>query len=147
VLVYSNQWRSHTEYWYSARQQLSDALQSVPGKQLILVRYSPEHFPQEEWVHNRADIDGAKVVWARDVDDRGRAELLNYFADRTAWLLEPDTESPTLTSIPAKSTNAAVSQVGPFRVFCGDHPCADLKRNLEVALDRDSKLSIAETTR
>ncbi len=147
LLVYLNEWTSHTEYWYSARQQLSAALESVPGKQLILVRYSPQHFPQEEWVYNRADIDRAKVVWARDEDDRGRAELLHYFADRTVWLLEPDSDSPTLTSIPANNTNPAVSQVGPFRVFCGDRPCEDLKRNLEVALDGDSKISIAETTR
>ena len=41
-------------------------------------------------MYNRAGIDGAKVVWARDMDAVENRELLQYFHDRQAWLVEAD---------------------------------------------------------
>lgn len=72
-----------------------DRLAQAPGKQLVVVRYWPQHRFQE-WVQNAADIDRAKVVWALD---RGAAEietLRRYYPDRTVWLLEPDARPPKL---------------------------------------------------
>jgi len=43
-----------------------------------------------EWVYNRADIDNAKIVWARDMGPTDNAELIRYFKDRSVWLLQPD---------------------------------------------------------
>jgi hypothetical protein len=70
-------------------------LAQAPGKQLVLVRYWPQHRFQE-WVQNAADIDKAQIVWALD---RGAAEdetLRHYYPDRTVWLLEPDARPPRL---------------------------------------------------
>jgi len=61
-----------------------------PGQFLILVRYSADHLPDREWVYNRADIDDAKVVWARDMGPEKNKELLSYFKSREVWLLAPD---------------------------------------------------------
>ena len=72
-----------------------DRLAQAAGKQLVFVRYWPQHRFQE-WVQNAADIDKARVVWALD---RGAAEnekLRHYYPDRTVWLLEPDARPPTL---------------------------------------------------
>src|ERR1039457_7326189 len=72
-----------------------DRLAQAAGKQLVVVRYWPQHRFQE-WVQNAADIDKARVVWALD---RGAAEnekLRHYYPDRTVWLLEPDARPPTL---------------------------------------------------
>jgi hypothetical protein len=88
-----------TNRWYDARREMLQRLEALPGKQLVVVRYSPSHLPLEEWVANRADIDAAKVVWARDSADHGDAELLRYFSGRTAWLLEPDGPVPKLTRL------------------------------------------------
>jgi hypothetical protein len=65
-------------------------LHSRPRKQLVLVRYSLNHSPDQEWVYNRASIDAAKVVWAREMDSESNRRLLAYFNDREAWLLEAD---------------------------------------------------------
>jgi len=71
-------------------------LDRMPGKLLVFVRYSPRHIFQDEWVYNRAAIDQARVVWARDLGDQQDRQLLQYYADRTALLLEPDAHPPLL---------------------------------------------------
>jgi hypothetical protein len=74
-------------------------LESMPGKQLVIVRYSTEHSPHEEWVYNEADIEGAKVVWAREIPGVDIRPLLEHFEGRKVWLVEPDAdaESPKVT--------------------------------------------------
>jgi len=71
-------------------------LQSLPGPQLVLVRYGPGHDPLADWVYNGADIDGQKVVWARDMGADKNEELLHYFKDRRVWLFEADEIPPRL---------------------------------------------------
>ncbi len=63
-------------------------LEHQPGLQLVIVRYEPHHDPVREWVYNEANIDAAKVVWARDMGKDGNRELLQYFHDRNVWLVE-----------------------------------------------------------
>jgi hypothetical protein len=146
VFMYGPHKQARSERWYSARAQITRAMESLSGKQLILVRYSPSHFPQEEWVYNRADIDNAKVVWARDDADRAEVELPRYFSDRTVWILDPDSASPVITSLPELNATA-VSEIGPFRVSCSNLGCEDLKHSLESVLNIKSNTSIAENAR
>jgi hypothetical protein len=61
------------------------------GKHLIVVRDAdpkPNGLGHEDWVFNGANIDGARVVWAREMGPEEDRRLLDYFADRRAWLLE-----------------------------------------------------------
>jgi hypothetical protein len=74
-------------------------LNSQPGRQLVFVRYGPQH-RFEEWVHNAADIDNSRIVWARDLGTGENQNLLRYYPDRTAWLLEPDAHPPLLRPYP-----------------------------------------------
>jgi hypothetical protein len=93
--------RDANEEHMAYRTLFSSQLEKLPGKQLVIVRYSPEHDPGEEWVYNRADIDGAKIVWAREKTDVDVQVLLNYFPSRRAWLLEADGEPPRISAYPA----------------------------------------------
>jgi hypothetical protein len=72
-------------------------LEALPREQLVIVRYNQYHITNNEWVYNRADIDGSKVVWARDMGDSGNAPLLRYYAKRRVWLAEPDLAPPRLS--------------------------------------------------
>jgi hypothetical protein len=71
-------------------------LQNMPGKHLVIVHYSPGHSPHVDWIANRADIDASQVVWARDMGDRQNLELLDFFPNRRAWLINADDLDPTL---------------------------------------------------
>jgi hypothetical protein len=79
------------------RVALEEQLRSLPGPQLVLVRYRPNHDPFLDWVFNGADIDGQKVVWARDMGAEKNEELLRYYSDRRVWLLEADDAPPKLS--------------------------------------------------
>jgi len=69
----------------------------MSGNHLVIVRYQPNHdFILDEWVFNMADIDEAKILWARDMGPQN-AELLEYFKTRKAWLVEPDYHPARLT--------------------------------------------------
>ena len=78
-----------------SRMAISRQLAQAPGKQLVFVRYGPQH-RFDEWVHNAAAIDAAPVVWARDLGAAENEKLRRYYPDRTAWLLEPDAKPPRL---------------------------------------------------
>jgi hypothetical protein len=74
-------------------------LENQPGPQLAIVRYLPDHL-YPEWVWNAADIDKSKLVWAREMDPVSNRELMNYYHDRKAWLVEPDATPPRVVPYP-----------------------------------------------
>ena len=88
----------------AARIAVNRQLEGIPGKLLVFVRYYPQHHFQEEWVYNRADIQGARVVWARDLGAAEDEKLRAHFPDRAAWLLEPDFRPPRLAPYAASRT-------------------------------------------
>jgi hypothetical protein len=89
--------------WYGTaplgleRAQILRQFESYPGPQLAIVRYSSTHSVFDDWVYNAADVDHAKVVWAREMDRSYDAKLLQYFIDRRVWLVEPDSIPPKIS--------------------------------------------------
>jgi len=104
--------------WYGpgpfgeARAQVENHLETLPGKQLALVRYSPTHFAANEWVYNAPDISNSKVIWAREMDAANNLDLMRYYKDRQVWLVEPDKSSADLSIYPPqKNLPAQASDV------------------------------------
>lgn len=87
------------------RLAINKRLAEAPGKHLVLVRYFSTH-RYAEWIHNAADIDGGRVIWALELSPEENAKLESYYPDRTVWLAEPDALPPTLVPYPAHA--------GPF---------------------------------
>lgn len=77
------------------RRAFDRKLAETPGPQLVFVRLGPRHL-MREWIHNEADIDGARVVWALDLGPEEDAKLIAYYPKRKAWLAEPDAVPPGL---------------------------------------------------
>jgi hypothetical protein len=77
----------------SSRVAITKQLLNTPGKHLVVVRYSDDHNIHDEWVYNGADIDGSKIIWARELDAEQNAKLFAYFKDRHVWLVEPDVDN------------------------------------------------------
>ena len=69
---------------------IDQKLAKMPGKLLIFVHYSPGHSFHLEWVYNNADIDSARVVWARDLGSTENKKLLDYYPNRPAWFFDAD---------------------------------------------------------
>ncbi len=72
-------------------------LAEIPGQLLVFVRYSPRHIFQDEWVYNEADIDSARIVWARDLGPEENDKLRAFYPTRQVILLEPDARPPRLS--------------------------------------------------
>ncbi|MGW8267118.1 MAG: hypothetical protein ACWGSQ_12180 [Longimicrobiales bacterium] len=79
-----------------ARAEILAGLESTQESHLVFVRYSPSHNTHREWVYNRADLENAKVVWARFRTEAENRRLSDHFRGRRVWLLDADDSSPRL---------------------------------------------------
>jgi len=94
-------WQSEFVHEVS-RERFVPQLEREPGKQLVLVRYQPyDGERKHEWIFNRANLQTARIVWARDSDDPQTVRRLEeQFAGRKVWLAEPDAKPPRVTPYP-----------------------------------------------
>jgi hypothetical protein len=76
------------------RPAITAKLEALEGKDLVIVTYSPHHNEHEEWIYNGADLEGAPIVWARDMGVEKNRRLLDHYAGRKVWRLLPD-EDPS----------------------------------------------------
>jgi hypothetical protein len=90
AMAFGQQMRAKFPAWQFERARIVNELKVDGRRHLVIVRYGPKHQPNHEWVYNAADIDGARVVWAREMDPPQTQRLLEYFKDRQAWLAEID---------------------------------------------------------
>jgi hypothetical protein len=88
------------DHFVTQRSIVENKLKQIPGGQLAIVRYAPDHEPIDEWVFNRADIDASKIIWARAMDTQSDLELIHYYSQRKAWLIQPDSPSQEIVPYP-----------------------------------------------
>ena len=102
------------DWWYgpghfgTERAKIESQLERLPGPQLAIVRYSPKHYPMDEWVYNAAEVDNSKVIWAREMDAANNLELMRYYKDRQVWLVQPDAPAKGLTAFPKPESESAL---------------------------------------
>lgn len=89
---------TRNEAFGGQRAGLLHQLEALPGQHLVIVSYGANHDPTSEWVYNSADIDGSKVVWARDMGPAQNQELLRYYDGRRVWYLEADNNPSKLAA-------------------------------------------------
>jgi hypothetical protein len=99
-------WSTWTNPRGLARARIAQQLEAMPGEQLVIVRYAPAHEVHREWVFNSADVDHAKIVWAREIPGVDLQPLLEYFHNRKVWTVDPDSTDVQLRAW-AESPGAA----------------------------------------
>jgi hypothetical protein len=57
------------------------------GKHLLFVRYTRDHLLHDEWVYNRADIEGSRIIWARSLGKASDALVAKHYSGRSVWIL------------------------------------------------------------
>ncbi|MGA2183334.1 MAG: hypothetical protein ABSH47_09910 [Bryobacteraceae bacterium] len=72
------------------RARILQTLQQIQGRHVVFVQYHRERYRPGGWVYNDADIDGQRVVWARDQGAESNREVLRYYPDRRPWLVRVD---------------------------------------------------------
>jgi hypothetical protein len=88
-----------------SRHRLTGFLNAQPGKHLVIVVPKQSEFNLLQWIYNDADIDGSRIVWARDMGPQENAKLVEYFRDRTVWRVDPNVVDPQAVLIPPTTTN------------------------------------------
>ena len=91
--------------WSLERNRLQQELQSQSRPSLVIVKYGHRHSMHEEWVYNRADLQQAHVVWARQLEASRLPRLLEMFPERDVWIVEADEK-------PAKLRQLSRNEIG-----------------------------------
>ena len=97
------------DHFVTERSRVEQQLQQLPGNQLAIVRYSPNHDPLDEWVYNAAEIESSKIIWAQAMNPSSDLELIRYYGQRKAWLIQPDSPAEELVPYPLPQQVTGVS--------------------------------------
>lgn len=92
----------------NTREEIAAQLLHVPGKHLVVVTYDMQHhYPGDELVHNGADFNSERILWARSKGSGRDAELCANYSDRKFWSVVTDDVSYTLTPIDLCGSSSA----------------------------------------
>lgn len=71
------------------RRDIVELLRRFPGNNLVFEHVNILNGTvHQEYVYNTADIDSQQIVWAGDMGPEKDDELLRYYSDRRAWVLD-----------------------------------------------------------
>jgi hypothetical protein len=87
---------NESRHWLKDRISVTKELGDIPGQHVVFVKYRKPHWVHAEWVYNNADIDSAKIVWARDMGERQNRLLVDYYPGHNIWLAEVKKKSVEL---------------------------------------------------
>jgi hypothetical protein len=100
LLLYDRMKQSESAAWQRQRARINEQVKKMGGQHLIIVSYGSQHSFLDEWVYNDADIDGAKVIFARAINSTQDCQLVEYFKSRRIWSLDADQSTPKLEPYP-----------------------------------------------
>lgn len=90
-------WHGWSEDLPTKRTSLLSELRRTSGKNLVFVHYTVGHEGDwSGWVVNDSDIDASRDVWAWDLGPDKNRELIEYYKDRRAWIINSRENPPHL---------------------------------------------------
>ncbi len=95
------------------RKAVAERLKHEPGRQLVLVTYDlDKHYPGDELVHNSADFDSQKILWARSKGPERDHDLCHSYSDRNFWSVTTDDFNFSIRPVTLCSTTSSL-MLGP----------------------------------
>lgn len=113
-LPYSQKWNYQS--WCCREQgnlnkaRMIAELERTPGNHLVFVKAKTDPDNLYQWIFNDADLDAARVVWARDLGAERNAELAHYYAGRDTWLVDPNVEPATRVSYTPEASSGSAAR-------------------------------------
>lgn len=92
------------------KSRITAELDRIPGSHLVFVEPKTSTANLFQWVYNDADIDHARIVWARDLGPARNAELESYFSGRKVWRVNPNVEPAGLESYDAAASSVRAAR-------------------------------------
>jgi len=81
------------------RKEITEELRTRPGKHLVLISYDLDrHYPGNELVHNGADFNSERILWARSKGSASDLELCQAYPDRNFWTVTTDDQHISIRS-------------------------------------------------
>jgi len=88
----------------SNKARITVELAKIPGRHLVFVKAKTDPYNLFQWIYNDADIDGERIVWARDLGVDEDRILSGYYAGRSVWIVDPNVEPATCEPYSARLT-------------------------------------------
>jgi hypothetical protein len=89
---------------------VDERLARIPGNHLVLVSYGPKHEIYQELVYNRADIDSARIIWARSLSPESDHLLMQHYGARQVWMLTEDGDLRLRNYTPGEERSTITAQ-------------------------------------
>jgi hypothetical protein len=87
-------WYAGAFYYPSWPRKTLDRFKSRPGRFLVLVKYSENHDPNDDWIFNDRDPAASKIVIARDIGLQSDEALIRRFPGRECWSIDAESIPP-----------------------------------------------------
>ena len=73
------------------RKDVIQQLEGRPGKHMVVVSYDQDrHYAPNDIVHNGADFDSQRILWARSKGSDNDQDLCDAYGDRNFWSVTTD---------------------------------------------------------
>lgn len=72
------------------KHRITTWLLQQPGSHLVFVKAKTDEHNLLQWIYNSADIDGSRIVWARDLGAAQNRKLMEHYAHRKVWVVDPN---------------------------------------------------------
>jgi hypothetical protein len=69
----------------SRREVVAKMVEQNAGKHLVFVRFGPTCDVHECWIYNSAQVEDARIVWARSINEQADDQLRHALPDHSIW--------------------------------------------------------------
>ena len=130
ITLYTARLAAQPTGWMWQQANIQRILEGTPELRLVVVRFGPNHSYHNECVQNHANIDTAKVFWARDMGTKKTASCYYVFTNAKCGCLRPMCGHPEWNhTLSLTATYCRGPGAGPEYSLCETDTCVPPQRH------------------